>query len=620
MTLTQQTRQTTAIDYQNTARTVGRSFRSVVLMALVSVLLLGGIGGRLAYLQLIQGKANRELADKNRIRLIAKQPERGKILDRNGKILAGSRLSHSVFLWPLAQKKTGWDKTVARLSQILKIPQETIWKRLNQAGYNSPELLRIARGISPAQVTALAEYSGELEGVVVDAEAVRYYPNGDLAAHVLGYTGELSDEQLERRRSEGYRLGDVIGQMGVEKAFENQLRGEWGGQQVEVDGTGQVVQILGNKPTRAGRDVRLTIDLDLQRAAEKALGNHQGAIVAIDPNNGAILALVSRPAFDPNLFSTRITEAQWKQLQSADHPFVNRAIQAFQPASTFKIVTTVAALESGKYSPDTVLPTYPSLMIGGIEFNDWNRAGFGPLSFPGAMAWSSDTFFYQVAMTIGGEALIDWTKRFGFGQKTGVELGKEEAEGLVPDNDWKQKEVGYEWFVGDSVNMSIGQGFLLTTPLQVAVMFSVPANGGYRVKPHLLKDDEESKSWRESLNLKSSTVEILRAGLRQVVTSGTGTAVASEKVPTIAGKSGTSEDMGQGSDTWFGAYAPAEKPEIVVVVFGEKSGGGGGSFAAPLARQVIEAYFASKNKPPDASSAKKPDEKSSEQTAEGQSQ
>lgn len=226
--------------YQSESRTVGQRYRSILLMLIISLLLLGGLGGRLVYLQLIEGDRNRQLAENNRIRLIPKQPERGKIMDRKGKILAGSRLSHSVFIWPLARKKGEWKTTVKRLSQILLLPEKVIQDRLEQAGYNSPFLVRIARGISPAQVTALTEYSSELVGVQVDAEAVRYYPNGDLAAHILGYTGELGDEELKRRKEEGYRLGDVIGQMGVELAYEELLRGEWGGQQVEVDGAGQV--------------------------------------------------------------------------------------------------------------------------------------------------------------------------------------------------------------------------------------------------------------------------------------------------------------------------------------------------------------------------------------------
>jgi penicillin-binding protein 2 len=557
----------------------------------VSLVLLAGIGSRLAYLQLVEGSRNRQLAENNRIRLIPRQPERGKILDRKGKMLAGSRLSHSVFLWPLARKKAEWETTLQRLSQILNVPEAKIKNRLEQAGYTSPFLVRIARGVSPAQVTALAEYGGEMEGVQVDAEAVRYYPNGDLAAHVIGYTGEMDDRELEKRKGEGYRLGDVIGQMGVEATYEKLLRGEWGGQQVEVDGTGQVVRVLGKKPTQTGKDVQLTLDLELQKAAEKALGDRKGAIVAIDPNNGAVLAMVSRPTFDPNLFSTRITDAQWQQLQSKDHPFVNRAVQGFPPASTFKIVTTTAGLETGKFSPDTVLGTYPSITVGGIEFGDWNRAGFGPLGFVGALQWSSDTFFYQIGMGVGDRNLIQWTRRYGFGRKTGIDLGEEESPGLVPDDGWKRQEIKEGWFLGDTVNMSIGQGFLQTTPLQVAVMFAVPANGGSLVKPHLLKDNEAAQTWTESLNLKLDTVRILREGLRAVVDGGTGAALNVSSLPPTSGKSGTAEDIGRQSHTWFGAYAPTAKPEIVVVAFGENSGGGGGSFAAPMVRQVLEAYF-----------------------------
>jgi penicillin-binding protein 2 len=235
-----------------TPRTVGRNYQSLFVMLIVSVFLLGGIGSRLAYLQLVEGNRNRQLADNNRIRLIPKQPVRGNIFDRKGKVLASSRLSHAVYLWPIARKKAEWPTTLKRLSEILNIPEAEIQKRLEQAGYNSPSLIRVARGISHAQITALAEYSNQLQGVEVDIEAVRDYPNGDLGAHVLGYTGELNDEELEKRKAEGYRMGDIVGQMGVEESYEKQLRGEWGGQQVEVDGAGRVLRILGQKSSQSG--------------------------------------------------------------------------------------------------------------------------------------------------------------------------------------------------------------------------------------------------------------------------------------------------------------------------------------------------------------------------------
>lgn len=587
-----------------TPRTVGRNYQSIYVMLLVSIFLLGGIGSRLAYLQLIQGDRNRQLAEDNRIRLIPKQPVRGNIFDRQGKVLASSRLSRSVFLWPVALKKTEWPKTRKRLSELLKVPEADIQKTVAKAGFNSPSLIRLERGISPAQITALAEYSNELEGVEVDIEAVRDYPNGDIAAHVLGYTGELNDEELAKRKSEGYRLGDIVGQMGVEEAFEPMLRGEWGGQQVEVDGAGQVLRILGQKHAKSGKDVTLTIDLKTQKAAEAALGGRKGAIVALNPNTGAILAMVSQPAFDPNIFSTRITSDIWKQLQGKDHPFVNRAMRGFPPASTFKVVTQTAGMESGKFPPNTVLPTYAALNVGGTSFGEWNHAGFGPLGYVGALAMSSNTFHGQIGKGVGGPTLIEWARKYGFGQKTGIELSQESA-GLVADDAWKRKNFNWAWTVGDTVNMSIGQGFTQATPLQVAVMFSVPANGGYRVKPHLLKDNEDSKNWRVPMHIKPETIETLRKGLRAVVAGGTGKALDVPYLPPAAGKSGTAEAPPGKPHAWFGGFAPFDKPEIVVVAFVEHSGGGGGKVAAPIVRQVMEAYF---NKKPPQSDQEKQEE------------
>ena len=494
----------------------------------------------------------------------------------------------------MAPKNVEWAATKARLAQILHTPEAEIQKRLEKAGYNSSTLVRVARDLTPTQITALAEFHNQLKDVEVYIEAVREYPNGELASHVLGYTGEMSDRELVKKRSQGYRLGDVVGQMGVEAAFEQQLRGEWGGQQVEVDGKGRIIKILGAKAAKTGQNVYLTIDINLQKAAEKALGLRQGAIVALDPRNGAVLAMVSRPAFDPNIFTKRIAPAQWKNLQSKDHPFVNRALQGFPPASTFKIITTTAGIESGKFAPTTVLPTYACMNIGGTTFCDWNRAGFGPLGFAGALAWSSDTFFYQIGRGVGGPTLIDWTRRYGFGKKTGIELVAEEARGLVADDKWKQANLDLPWSVGDTVNMSIGQGFLQVSPLQTARMFAVPANGGYLVQPHLLKNNETAKTWRKSLNLKPDTVRVIRQGLRQVVDGGTGKALNSPNIPPASGKSGTAEAFGHKSHTWFGGYAPSSKPEIVVVAFAEHSGGGGGKLCAPMVLQVMEAYFQKK--------------------------
>jgi penicillin-binding protein 2 len=559
--------------------------------------MLSGIGARLIYLQIIEGKKHRIRAESNRIRIIPKQPERGNIFDRNGKLLASTRYPRSVYLWPMAHTKPSWSVVGPRLAKILDTPQTDIETILEQSAVNPSSLIRIARNLNEAQVTGLKEYENELPGVEINTEAVRYYPHGQELAHILGYTREITAEQLGKKKAEGYRLGDVMGQMGVEKAYEKLLRGEWGGQQVEVDGRGRPLRVLGSKQAKAGNDLRLTIDLDMQIAAEKALGKRNGAIVAINPKNGSILAMVSHPTFDPNIFSKqKLSQKDWETVQGSGHPLVNRAISAFPPASTFKIVTTTAALESGKFAPDTVLQTYGSLTIGGTRFGEWNHVGFGPLGFVGAMQWSSDTFFYQIGKRVGGPTLIEWTRKYGFGQRTGFEFTTEESKGLVPDDNWKQKTWKIPWSVGDTVNMSIGQGALQATPLQTAVMFAVPANGGYRVQPHLLKDNEEAKSWRESLNLKPTTLKVLREGLRKVISEGTGKVLNVPNLPPVAGKSGTAEAWREGvkeNHAWFGAYAPADKPEILVVAFAEHSGGGG-SVAAPMILEIMEKYFARK--------------------------
>ncbi|BAZ07843.1 penicillin-binding protein 2 [Calothrix sp. NIES-3974] len=589
--------QSSGLGKQKDSRTVGRGFQSAFLI-LLTFALTSVIGVRLAYLQIIEGEKYSQRADANRIRTIHKLPERGNVFDRNGKIIATTYYPRSVYLWPMAHTEPGWEEKVGpRLTKILGIPQEEIEETLKKAGPASTSLVRIARDINEAQVTALKEYEHELPRVEIHTEAVRFYPHGKMTAHVTGFTRELTPEQYEKKKADGYRLGDVIGQMGIEHAFESTLRGEWGGQQVEVDGKGKPIRVLGEKQAKPGKNITLTLDLDLQRVAEKALGGRNGTVIAMNPHNGGILAMVSHPTFDPNVFSKQNASAKEIQavLLNKGHPLLNRALRAYPPASTFKIVTTAAGLESGKFSPSTVLPTFGSLTFGGTRFGEWNHAGFGPLGWTGAMAMSSDTFFYQIGAKIGAEKLVEWTRRFGFGQRTGFEFKIEESRGLVPDRDYILRTMKRPPTVGDAVNMSIGQGALLTTPLQVAVMFAVPANGGFRVQPHLLKDNEEAKSWRETTGMKPQTAKIIRDGLRRVITDGTAKKLNVPTIPPMAGKTGTAEawtvNRVKQNHAWFGGYAPADKPEILVVAFAEHSGGGGGSVAAPMALEVMEYYF-----------------------------
>ncbi|AFZ53655.1 penicillin-binding protein 2 [Cyanobacterium aponinum] len=570
---------------------VGQKDQPIFIMLLISLFFFGAIASRLAYIQLVEGNTYQEKAENNRTKILPKPPVRGNLYDRKGRILGATRLSHSAYLWPIVRKQENWAEIRSVLAQILNIPETELQKTLEQENYDSPTLVRIARNLTPQQITAIEENRNLLSEVEVDTDTIRYYPHGKNGSHVLGYTREINAEELAQRKEQGYRLGDVIGKMGAESAFESDLRGEWGGILLERDGAGKVLGKLGLKEAKAGNDVTLTLDLDLQKAAEQALGDRKGAVVALDPRDGSVLAMVSYPGFDPNIFSGKITTQLWKEVQGKGNPFINRSLRGFPPASTFKIVTATAGLESGKYKPSTILPTYAYLRVGGTAFGEWNRSGFGPMGFVRAMAWSSNTFFGQIGNGVGGETLIEWARKYGFGSKTGIEL-EEDTPGLIADSQWKKERFNWEWTVGDTVNMSIGQGFTLATPLQVAVMFAVPANGGNLVVPHLRQDPSYLEK-RKSLDLKPETLKTLREGLRAVVTNGTGGKAAVDGVA-VAGKSGTAEAPPGKSHAWFGAFAPYENPEIVVVAFVEHSGGGGGSTAGPIVQKVLTAYFAQK--------------------------
>ena len=576
----------------STNRTFGSQLQAIPLTTIITLIFFAGIGWRLSYLQLNQGEINHKKAENNRVRIVPKAPVRGNIFDRHGKLLATNQKSYSAYLWPKAQKQRNWSKNRDLIARILEIKPKELQEKVEAAGYNYPSLIPIARNLTPEQITALEEYKSQLRWVEIDVGKVRYYPEGKLAAHILGYAGELDSEELQQKKSQGYRLGDVIGKMGIESAYEAQLRGEWGGLKLGVDGAGRIINLLGEKPAASGKNLTLTIDAKLQQAAEATLGTRKGAIVALNPNNGEVLAMASYPSFDPNIFSSTITPQIWRELQSQGNPFLNMALRAFPPASTFKIVTAAAGLESGKYPPNTVLGTYPYISVGGTKFREWNRRGFGRMGYVSAMAWSSNTFFAQIGRGVGGEELIKWSRLFGFGQPTGIEL-RGEIAGLIADDAWKRRNFkDWGWTVGDTVNMSIGQGFTSATPLQIAVMFSAIANNGYKIKPHLVKTAPEPAP-KVSLNLKPTTISTIGQGLRAVVNGGTGSKLNSPYIPSGAGKSGTAEAPPGESHTWFGAYAPFEQPEIVVVAFAEHSGGGGGSVAAPLVRQVMEAYFKS---------------------------
>ena len=568
------------------SRQVGVGRQPGLLMALV-LLFSAAIIGRLGWLQLVQGQQHKAMADENRIRLIPRDPVRGRLLDRHGQVLATNRLTYSLYLQPRLVSERRWPALRDRLSQLLGVPASQLEQR-RRLGKDSDDDFHIplAGPLTPLQVLRFREQAASLPGAEVAIDVLRSYPNGSLAAHLIGYTSNITEEEYDKLQEKGYRLRDRIGRAGLESVYESHLRGEWGGQQLEVNAAGRVQRVLGDKPARPGRDLRLTIDLNLQRAAERALDHvGKGAIVALDPQTGEILAMASRPGFDPNIFSDGPSTAQWNDLNRPDAPMLNRALQAYPPASTFKIVSTIAGLESGRFTPTSTLPTVSSFCYDGQCYGD--HGAFGAIGFQKALAVSSNSFYYLMGLRVGPEQLFLAARRLGYGRRSGVELPDEESAGLLGDPAWKRKVIGESWTSVDTITSSIGQGAVTVTPIQMARLYAAVANGGWLVTPHLVQRPLK-RTW---IGLKPETLRVLREGLRMVVTEGTARILNDTSLPPVAGKTGTGEDPPRPDHAWFVGYAPAGRPNLVIVAFGENSGGYGGTVAAPMVKTMMEAWF-----------------------------
>ncbi|MEG5209263.1 penicillin-binding protein 2 [Microcoleus sp. ARI1-B5] len=570
--------------------------RAIVLM-LVATGLLSLHASRLVELQLVQGKQNRERAENNRVRLVPMPANRGHIVDRKGKLLAANNLARSVYLWPKEQTPEEWKVTADKLSPLVKIPAKEILQKLKQVDPLSYRPVRIRQAMPPEVFVPLAEQVGQMRGVEVRPEANRYYPEGSLAAHVLGYIGEATAEDLKAHPE--YPMGMIVGQMGIEASSNKEIAGVWGDRLIEVNAQNQELRLMGETPPKPGEAVQLTIDLSMQKAAETALGNRRGAVVALDVKTGGVLVLASHPTFDPNLFTRKITKDDWATLQDEANPFLNRAMQGYPPGSTFKIVTSVAGMESGKFSPDSILGTSSYITVGGIDFNE-HSGGYGDIGFRDALAFSSNTFFYQIGMSTGPEEIAKWGHRLGIGKDTDLKLlGLGGGDhGQMPTPAEKEKIYKEPWYAGDTVTMAIGQGFVLVTPLEAAVMVSSIANGGNRVKPHLLTSlTGKPETKPVPTGIKPSTLKVIKEGLVAVVTEGTGRGLNDGSIPLTAGKTGTSEVIGQKDHSLYVAYGPADKPEIAIAVVVE-NGGFGSMAAAPIAKEVFQAYFGKPKTPP----------------------
>ena len=571
-------------------------------MMLAGILIILILIGRMFYLQILKGAYYRRQAEGNRTRYTRILAPRGIIYDCNGEELANNKPGVMVSL--VRRTDAYPEETLERLSQLLHIPLDEIKETIRLSG-GSSEPIRLVRNASPDVVDKVEENLRYLPGVMLEVQPVRNYPNKGLAVHALGYVGEISDYEISQGVYSELKAGDIIGKFGLENYYDSYLRGEDGSYREEVDVAGRVVQIMDKVDPKPGQGLVLTIDAKLQRIAEeavdrqlKAIGARGCAVVALDPNNGEVKALVSRPGFDPNWFVNGISEKNWKYLTTDPfHPMTDKVIAGeYPPGSTFKIVTGSAALEEKKVTPEELI--YDSGRHWLIDMRNAGGEALGYINFKRALAASDNVYFYEMGNRVGIDLLDKYAREFGFGETTGIDLHGE-AQGLIATPAYKKKVFDDDWYLGDTFNTAIGQGFTLATPIQVAEMLSAVATDGKRYKPHLVSkilndDGSVAKTFEPEeegkLPISESTLKLIQEGLEAVTEEG-GTAAFLKNLPVpVAGKTGTAENPHGLEHGWFIAYAPAKKPQLVVVCIVEQ-GSYGTISAAPIVKSILEYVF-----------------------------
>jgi len=570
---------------------------------------------RLVYLQIIKGEEYRLLSEKNAVRLKSIKSSRGLIFDRNKKLLVDNRPSFNLKI--VLEDAGKVQETVKKLAEFIAVPFQELMEYIAREGNGAVyKPITLKNDISRDQLAIVEAHKFDLPGIHIDIEPTRYYIYKKTAAHLLGYLGQINTKELKSGKYSNIKSGDSIGRYGIEKSFENYLQGKRGGRQVEVDASGRTIKILRTIEPVAGLDLNLTLDLDLQQTAEKLLENKAGAVVAIDPDNGDILALASSPSFDQNDFTGGISSKKWNALMSdPDKPLVNKAIQAeYPPASTYKIITSIAALEENHITMNTTAYCPGFLKYGNRTYRCWNKNGHGELSIIDALAQSCDVFYYQAGIKVGVDKLGRYAMGSGLGKKTGILL-ENEKKGLVPTSAWKKKLYKESWQGGETLSVAIGQSYNLVTPLQMAVLIAAVGNGGTLYKPRIVKTIKDGHGLvikkidseiTGGLPASKETLDIVRNGLLKAVQGVRGTAKKIRlKNIEIAGKTGTAQvysikknDKRKADDlkyslrdhAWFVCYAPAKNPVIAISVLVEH-GEHGSSTAAPIARALIEQYI-----------------------------
>ena len=544
------------------------------------------------------------MSDENRIRLIASQPIRGRILDKNGVVLADSRVKYSLIIKPQSVSNSNWEKHKLRISDLLNIDSKIIQKKYFEGLKNQQLSVTIIDDLDVEQLIKFKENADNLLSFEIATKLIRNYPYKSLAAHVIGYTQPITNSEYKFLASKGYQLNDLIGRTGIEYVYEDFIRGEWGGEMVEVNSLGKFQKSLGTKPSKQGNDIQLTIDINLQLVAEKVLKNKKaGAIIVMDPRDGAIRAMASKPTFDLNFFSKEFKpEKEYNKIfNSPQKPLFNRALNAYDPGSVWKIVTALAGLESGKFPIDTTLETKPCITYGSQCFREHNDLGFGLIGYEDALRVSSNTFFYQVGYEVGVDEIHEVAKKLGFNSLSGIEISEQENIGLVASSQWAKEGRGWgepgktPWLPEDIASMSIGQMVVQVTPIQIARAYAAIANGGYLVTPHLTKQDEGylSDKSRIKIDIDPKHIQLVKNGLKKVVESGTGVSINTgvTNLPPVAGKTGTAEDWKTGLDhAWFVCFTPSDKSELLVVAFAQNTPGGGSVHALPMAKEILKVW------------------------------
>jgi penicillin-binding protein 2 len=591
----------------------------LLILAAFGILLL-----RFSWLQVVQREYYHTLAEANRISVVPVVPNRGVIYDRNGEVLAANYSAYTLEITP--SRVANVDRAIDELSTVIEIaPRDRRRFRKLQEESRNFESLPIKTRLSEEEVARFAVNRFRFPGFEIKARVFRSYPQGELASHAIGYIGRINDADVRRIDTQGlaanYKGTDHIGKLGIEGAYEAELHGTTGSEQVEIDAGGRAIRSLGRSEPQSGNNLVVTLDLKLQRVAEEAFQEFRGALVALDPNNGEVLALVSKPGFDPNLFVDGIDPVNWEALNnSPDKPLNNRALRGqYPPGSTIKPFMALAALEGRKRTPEHAISDPGFYTLPGVahQYRDHKKEGHGMVNMHKAIVVSCDTYFYGLAVEMGVDTIHNFLARVGFGARTGIDI-EGELQGLAPSQEWKWQRYRQKWFTGDTVSVGIGQGYILATPVQLAAAVATIANGGTPVHPRLLKAVQDAKTQEkrelpprkgEPLGIKPENLKLITAAMVDVTRPGGTAARASQGAPyLVAAKTGTAQVIGmkQGEKydekrvkeqfrdhALFIAYAPADNPKLAMAILVE-NGGHGGDTAAPIARQVFDYYLLGK--------------------------